>query len=263
MKSTRRAVLRLASLGPVALGLALIGCGGEAAPPEIRVGTASPTPPPATPTQPAATRTATAAVQSCGVFAQGADPFLLRVVDKQRGLPADYRPTDLQAIEDRWAVPGFGGASMRAPAAGPLVEMLSAAQAQGVELRIRSSFRSYAEQQRTFQFWIDQLGEAQARRESAPPGNSEHQLGTTADVISRSVGWELITEFGNTVEGKWLAAHAHEYGFAISYPPDGEAVTGYIYEPWHIRYIGKPCSAEWRASGLVLVKFLERLAAAR
>ncbi|MDA0302091.1 MAG: D-alanyl-D-alanine carboxypeptidase family protein, partial [Chloroflexi bacterium] len=55
----------------------------------------------------------------------------------------------------------------------------------------------------------------------------------------------------------------HEYGFAISYPPDGEAVTGYIYEPWHIRYLGKSCAAEWRASGLVLVQFLERLSAAR
>ena len=150
------------------------------------------------------------------------------------------------------SAPGFPGESMRADAAAAMVQLLGAAQAQGVELRIRSSFRSYEEQARTFQFWIDQLGEAQARRESAPPGNSEHQLGTTADVISRSVGWELIEPFGATTEGKWLAAHVAEYGFAISYPPNSEQTTGYVYEPWHVRYIGKACAAEAQASGLIL-----------
>ncbi|MFA7249087.1 MAG: M15 family metallopeptidase [Dehalococcoidia bacterium] len=222
------------------------------------------TPPPGpTPTAAAPKPVASSTGDSCAAFAKAADPFLLRIVDKQRGLPGDYRPADLQAINDAWAAPGFPGESMRAIAAGPMVQMLEAAQAQGIELRIRSSFRSYQEQARTFQFWIDQLGEAQAKRESAPPGNSEHQLGTTADIISRSVGWELIPAFGQTAEGKWVTAHAHEYGFAISYPPDGETITGYIWEPWHVRYIGKPCAAEWRASGLVLVQFLERIAAAR
>jgi len=257
----RRSPQRLPVLGVAAAALLALlfgACGGEE-PPAVVVTT-----PTATAT-PVVTRTATTAVQatagSCAAFAQTADPFLLRVVDKQRGLPPEYHPSDLQAIDDAWAAPGFAGQSLRAPAAGPLVQMLAAARAQGVELRVRSSFRSYQEQQRTFQFWIDQLGEAQARRESAPPGNSEHQLGTTADVISASVGWELITSFGDTPEGKWLAAHVQEFGFAISYPPDGEAVTGYIYEPWHIRYLGKPCATEWKASGKVLVKFLEGLPA--
>ena len=183
-------------------------------------------------------------------------------MDKQRGLPADYRPADLQTIDDRWAVPGFPGQSMRAIAVEPMVQMLSAAQAQGVRIRIKSSYRSYSEQATTFQFWVNQLGEAQARRESATPGNSEHQLGTTADVISANsgTGWELVEQFGALPEGKWVAAHAHEFGFAISYPPDGESVTGYVYEPWHVRYVGKPCAAEWKSSGLVLVRFLERLA---
>ena len=260
--------MRIASVRPLrglaaGLGigaLALASCGGGA-PPEVRVIASTPSPSAtATPPRPAPTA---APAESCAAFAKAADPFLLRVVDKQRGLPSDYRPTDLQAIETRWAVPGFPAASMRASAVTPMVQMLTAAEAQGVELRIRSSFRSYQEQVTTFQFWVDQLGEAQAKRESAPPGNSEHQLGTTADVISRSIGWELIIPFGQTAEGKWVAAHAHEYGFAISYPPDDEAITGYIYEPWHVRYVGRACAAEWRASGMVLVQFLERLTAAR
>ena len=267
MKITSVSALPAPSRSPlVALGAAAAllfsACGGEAAAPSITVST--PTATPTAAAQPSARPASTTApAQSCAAFVAAEDPFLMRVVDKQRGLPADYRPGDLQTLEDRWAVPGFPGATLRAPAAGPMVEMLAAAQAQGVEIRVRSSFRSYAEQQRTFQFWVDKDGEAQARRESAPAGHSEHQLGTTADVISRAVGagWELEPEFGATAEGKWVAAHAHEYGFAISYPPDSEAITGYVYEPWHLRYIGKPCAAEWRTSGLVLVRFLERLAA--
>lgn len=244
----------------VSLSVLAVACGGS--PPEVRI--ATPTPPPAA-TSASVVATTPAAGSACAAFAKAADPFLLRPVDKQRGLPSDYVPGDLQAIDDRWAVPGFPGESMRAPAAAPMVQMLTAAEAAGIRLRIRSSYRSYGEQARTFQFWIDQLGEAQARRESAPPGNSEHQLGTTADVISANsgTGWELVPEFASTAEGKWLAAHVAEFGFTISYPANGEAITGYVYEPWHVRYLGKPCAAEWQASGLVLVQFLDRLAAAR
>ena len=252
----RTGLIALAS----SLSLLAAACGGST--PEVRIATPTPA---ATSASVVATTATPTAGPSCGAFAKTADPFLLRPVDKQRGLPSDYVPGDLQAIDDRWAAPGFPGESMRGVAAGPMVEMLAAAEAQGIRLRIKSSFRSYGEQARTFQFWIDQLGEAQARRESAPPGNSEHQLGTTADVISANsgTGWELVTEFGSTAEGKWLAAHVSEFGFGISYPANGETITGYVYEPWHVRYLGKPCAAEWKTSGLVLVQFLDRLAAAR
>ncbi len=248
-----------AAAGLLAAALMLGACsGGDAAPP-IVVSAISPTPTP----RPSPASTSTPPPSACAVFAATADPFLLRVVNKERGLPTDYRPTDLEAIDDRWAAPGYPGQSMRGQAAGALVVMLSAADAQGVELRVRSSFRTYQVQAQTFQYWVGQLGEAQARRESAPPGHSEHQLGTTADVISQSIGWELIPEFGATAEGKWLGAHVHEYGFAISYPPDSEQVTGYIYEPWHLRYVGKDCATAWHASGQVLVRFLEPLDASR
>ncbi len=248
-----RAICRPILVAISGAALLLAACGGGDA--GVRVVVAPSTSTPAA--------TATAEASACVAFARTADAFLLRVVDKERGLPADYAPSDLQAIGDQWSAPGYAAQSMRDAAAGPIAQMLAAADAQGVTLRIRSSFRSYSTQQATFQFWINQLGEAQARRESAPPGNSEHQLGTTADVIGPSVGWELISSFGDTTEGQWIAQHAAEYGFAISYPRDGEAITGYIYEPWHVRYVGKPCAAEWQSSGLTLVRFLERIAAAR
>jgi D-alanyl-D-alanine carboxypeptidase len=125
---------------------------------------------------------------------------------------------------------------------------------------VRSGFRTYAQQVDTFQFWVRELGEQQAKRESAPAGHSEHQLGTTADLSSSAVGWQLIEEFGATAEAKWLASHAHEYGFALSYPQDSEPVTGYVWEPWHIRYLGRECATAWRQSGVVLVRFLESVA---
>ena len=87
---------------------------------------------------------------------------------------------------------------------------------EGMKLRVRSTFRSYDEQVTTFQYWAARLGEAQAKRESAPAGHSEHQLGTTADLAVASINWELIEEFGGTPEGKWLAANAYKYGFALS-----------------------------------------------
>ena len=72
-------------------------------------------------------------------------------------------------------------------------------------------------------------------------------------------GWELLESFADSPSGLWLAEHAWEYGFALSYPRDGEEITGYIYEPWHHRFIGVEAAAAWRDSGLTLIEFLEDL----
>jgi len=139
--------------------------------------------------------------------------------------------------------------------------MIAAAAADGVSLRVESGYRSYGEQARTFAYWVSVMGEAQARRESAVPGHSEHQLGTTADFSDPSNGWELVESFAVSPSGRWLAANAYRFGFAMSYPPGGEPVTGYIYEPWHFRYVGVAAAQEWHASGKTLVEYLEALKA--
>lgn len=229
------------------MAAAALGCGeGDAAP---VVSTSTP-PPVATTAAPPATVVASACVPGAG------EPDL-RVVDKQRGLASSYVPGDLVRLEDAWAAPGFAGQRLRPQTATALVALLRDAEAQGYRLRVRSTFRSYEEQVTTFQYWVAQLGEAQAKRESAPAGHSEHQLGTTADLTVASIKWDLITEFGGTPEGKWLTANAHRYGFALSYPQGGEVETGYIWEPWHIRYVGKPCAEAWASSGKLLFRFLE------
>ena len=184
---------------------------------------------------------------------------MLTVVDKQRGLPAEFVPPDLVAVAEELAAPGFGGLVLRAEAAGALSRMLSAAAADGHDMRVRSAYRSYAEQERTFAYWVSVLGQAEARRVSAEAGHSEHQLGTAADLTTADVGYALSEAFGDAPAGRWLAANAHIYGFALSYPPGAEDVTGYAYEPWHYRYIGTDHAQAWRASGLTLVEYLRGL----
>jgi D-alanyl-D-alanine carboxypeptidase len=220
---------------------------------------ATPLPTPVvTPALPAETTTA-APGPAATPGAQPQDISVLTVVDKQRVLPAGYIPPDLVGLDAGLAAPGFGGLLLRAEAAGALSRMLSAATAAGHDIRVRSAYRSYAEQERTFAYWVSVLGEAEARRVSAEAGHSEHQLGTAADLSTSDVGYDLTETFGDTPAGRWLAANAHIYGFALSYPPGAEDVTGYAYEPWHYRYIGTDHAQAWRASGLTLIAYLRGL----
>jgi D-alanyl-D-alanine carboxypeptidase len=118
---------------------------------------------------------------------------------------------------------------------------------------VRSAYRSYETQVATFNSFVDEelraaekSGQPISREEaekranlySARPGYSQHQLGTTVDVTSTDVT-ELVVDFGQTPAGLWLHDNAHKFGFVFSYPKGKEALTGYIYEPWHLRWIGR------------------------
>ncbi len=93
---------------------------------------------------------------------------------------------------------------------------------------------------------------------SAEPGHSEHQLGTTADVTNADVNYELDQAFANTAGGRWLAEHATDFGFVISYAEGREDATGFSFEPWHIRYVGPETAADYEASGFTLNQYLTR-----
>jgi len=177
------------------------------------------------------------------------------LVSKEYALPAGYAPEGLEPIPAAWLMPGQGG-ELRSITLDALAPMRDAAEEDGVDLRIRSPYRSFETQAETFAYWVTLLGEEQARRESAEPGHSEHQLGTTLDFADPYNGWELVESFADSPSGLWLDAHAHEYGFAMSYPRDAEEVTGYIFEPWHFRYIGVEAANAWYESGLTLIEFL-------
>lgn len=182
----------------------------------------------------------------------------LQLVDKQHALPADYVPLNLTPVPAAYVAPGYS-ATMNATALEAMQQMLDGAQAQGYDMRVVSGYRSYADQQYTYNYWVQQLGQEEADRVSARPGHSEHQLGTTADLGSAAFGWDLREDFGATPEGHWLDANGATYGFVVSYPQGKEATTGYAYEPWHLRYVGPDVAAAYEASGLTLNQYLATL----
>jgi D-alanyl-D-alanine carboxypeptidase len=160
------------------------------------------------------------------------------IVNKTYHLPAHYRPDDLTTPDIRFT---FDGAHekrlLREPAARAAEALFQAAQAQGIQLLAVSGFRSFPTQQALYAFKLQRQGEAHVSRYSAVAGASEHQTGLALDVTSASVDFMLLPRFADTPEGQWLARHAHAYGFVMRYPEGKEHITGYAYEPWHIRYV--------------------------
>lgn len=157
---------------------------------------------------------------------------LLAVVTKQRPIvPLDYAPQDLVT----WPGTDF---RLRAEVAEQLEAMFDAAQESDLHFRVVSGYRSYDTQAGTFDYWARQSGSAAAEAVSARPGHSEHQTGLAADLDNTTGECYLDPCFGETDEGRWVQEHAHEFGFIVSYPEGAEQVTGYSYEPWHIRYVG-------------------------
>ena len=145
---------------------------------------------------------------------------------------------------------------LRKEAADALKRMFDAAKQEGIYLYARSGYRSYQTQVNLFENYARQHGEEEANKFSAKPGHSEHQTGLTMDVTSESVNFQLTESFGETKEGIWLKENAHKFGFIIRYPKDKEHITGYIYEPWHIRYLGVDLATEITEMGLTYEEYL-------
>ena len=190
--------------------------------------------------------------------APAASDVVLTVLDRSYALSPSYVPPDLVPA----SAAGFAGASatklVRSVLVDDLAAMRAASQAVGLSLAIDSAYRSYAAQAATFDSWAAQLGYAGALVRSARAGHSEHQLGTALDVSSPGWGGRFGDWAAETVEGAWMAAHAWEYGFVMSYPAGSQEATCFSYEPWHYRWIGREAAAAHRDSGVGLRQFLER-----
>jgi D-alanyl-D-alanine carboxypeptidase len=180
------------------------------------------------------------------------------VLDRSYALPASYAPDDLVPA----SAAGLGGSSgtklVRAVVVEDLAAMSAAWNEAGLSIAIESAYRSYAAQAATFDSWTARLGVAEALLRSARPGHSEHQLGTAIDVTSPGWGGRFGDWAHETAEGAWMAEHAWEYGFVMSYPAGSKAATCFSYEPWHYRWIGREAAAAHRESGVQLRQFLER-----
>jgi zinc D-Ala-D-Ala carboxypeptidase len=163
----------------------------------------------------------------------------LVLVNKERKLPDGYEPDDLvyPSIQLNGAVKEK--TRMRSEAAHALEKLFEGAAADGYTLTAVSGYRSYDRQVSLYNHYLETHGEEWTKAYSAFPGTSEHQTGLAMDVSSPSFGNALEVEFAETAEGKWLAEHAHEYGFIIRYPEDKQDQTQYHFEPWHIRYVGE------------------------
>lgn len=177
------------------------------------------------------------------------------VLDTIYQLPSDYAPATLVSTSRAGIDGGFQVSKV---VINDLRALHDASVAAGAEVAVRSAYRSYAEQQGTFAHWVDVAGRDGALAVSARPGHSEHQLGTAIDFRSASstkAPWDYA-DWGATKPGAWMADHAWEHGFVLSYPKGMKDETCYESEPWHYRYVGRELAAAVHDSGLTLRRYL-------
>jgi D-alanyl-D-alanine carboxypeptidase len=173
------------------------------------------------------------------------------VVNKHREIsPLRYQPNDLVTPAlPRPKVQNPLGLRLRKEAALATEEIAQALQKSGKGvLVLNSGFRTYKNQKSLYERTRDALGLAVAENLSARPGYSEHQLGLAADFSAQGQGCVILTCFGNTEAGRWLAENAHTYGFILRYPKGHESTTGFQFEPWHFRYVGIELATEMKAN---------------
>lgn len=173
------------------------------------------------------------------------------VVNKRRPLkPQNYVPSLVHVdVRHLWSP------LLRAEAAEPLVSMFAAFEAEtGLQLRLQNSYRSYATQTDTYSYHVATKGQAQADRGSARPGHSEHQTGLALDVDGVGFGCSIQQCFGDLVHGQWLEANAWRFGWVIRYPDGYEHITGYDWEPWHLRYVGVEVSTAMHKQGIATLE---------
>ncbi|PHE64450.1 peptidase M15 [Bacillus toyonensis] len=161
------------------------------------------------------------------------------LVNKENGLPNQYEPSDLVVPNVSFGFEGVVEKSyMRKEASNALEQLFKLANKEGIYLNAISGYRSESRQTKLYKSNVRKDGKTHTDQFSAKPGFSEHQTGLVMDVSSKSFDNQLEQSFEHTKEGKWLANNAHKTGFIIRYPKGKEDITGYEYEPWHIRYVG-------------------------
>jgi len=175
------------------------------------------------------------------------------VVNKNYALTSDYKPKDLVSVnieflpesteEERY---------MTKESAKALEELVDAASKDGVYLCGLSGYRSYKTQKSLYEYNVETQGKSYSDKYVAKPGASEHQLGEAMDLATSS-GW--ISE--GCPESNWIANNAYKYGFIVRYESGKEDITGYNYEPWHVRYVGSEMSEKIYNDGITLEEFAE------
>lgn len=175
------------------------------------------------------------------------------LVNKENGLESEYEPDNLVNVNTKTNQKIL----MKKEAAEKLQEMFKAAENDGIELVPVSAYRTYDYQKNVFDQSVKSQGIEYTKRYVAVPGYSEHQTGLAIDVGSPE-DTTLTDDFENTNAFIWLQKNMHDYGFILRYPKGKENITGYKYEPWHIRYVGKDVAKKIQETGLTLEEFMEK-----
>lgn len=182
------------------------------------------------------------------------------IVNKERSLPPGYEPDDLVKPNVPFSFSGENERNyMREEAARALESLFQHAEEEGIILNAVSGYRTFATQRMLFNHYVLTDGEEEARQYSALPGTSEHQTGLAMDVSAPSIGNRIGTsaKFEETEEGKWISEHAVHHGFIIRYPEGKEHITGYVYEPWHLRYVGMELAQRIHEQEITLEEFFQ------
>ena len=180
------------------------------------------------------------------------DAWSMTLVDTILDVTASYVPPDLVPVSEAGLTGNF---QIRAIVIDDLRALREAAAASGNPIGIASAYRSYSDQKQVFEAFVKQYGFKKALMTPARPGHSEHQLGVAIDFTSVKQPAPGVA-FGDSAAGKWMAQHAWEFGFVMSYPKGLTATTCYDSEPWHFRYVGRSMAAAFETSGLTLREFL-------
>ena len=178
------------------------------------------------------------------------------LVNKEHPLDESYVPPNLVVCNFPFcAKPQEEKRKLCAAAADAAGRLLEYGKSFGHQLYGVSGYRSYARQKEIYRQRMAESPAEEVMRYIALPGASEHQTGLALDVSSPAVDLELEEIFAETPEGKWLTTYAPMFGFVIRYPKGKESITGYAYEPWHIRYVGKSLSLYLALTGLTLEEY--------
>lgn len=193
-----------------------------------------------------------------GVLTVAEPESITVLVNKKYAFPEGYEPKELvypnvpfifnKKIEKRM---------MREEAAKYLEKMFHTANKQNIHLAGVSAYRSSQTQTTLFNNYVEKDGIEKAKTYSAVPGTSEHQSGLAIDVSGSDGSCAADDCFANTEEAAWLEDNAHKYGYIIRFPKGKENITGYQYEPWHIRYVGVNLATELYNKGLTLEEYYE------
>ncbi|OJV64453.1 MAG: hypothetical protein BGO41_12605 [Clostridiales bacterium 38-18] len=173
------------------------------------------------------------------------DPNSIEVLcNKFYQLSSSFEPSELVSVKDGYYVQDGKSYLLSQSALSAFIEMSDAAKKEGVSIKIISAYRTYSYQENLYNKYTANNGKAAADRFSARPGHSEHETGFAIDIN------DVAQAFENTEAFQWLSKNSYKYGYILRYPKGKEDTTGYMYEPWHYRYLGADLATKVQESDL-------------